>query len=63
LTTNRWSGFDRVIEYGFAAPLRALSDDLREAIFDTYADLCSAVRRRGDSGHDTLFTRCRLPGT
>jgi SAM-dependent methyltransferase len=57
------SAFDRVIDYGFAEPLRTASDDLREAIFDTYAHLYSAARRRGDSGHDTLFTRCRLPRT
>jgi SAM-dependent methyltransferase len=54
------SAFDRVIDYGFAEPLRTASDDLREAVFDTYARLYSAARRRGDSGHDTLFTRCRL---
>ena len=56
------SAFDLVIDYGFAEPLRTASDDLREAIFDTYADLYSATHRRGDSVHDTLFTRCRLPG-
>jgi SAM-dependent methyltransferase len=54
--------FDRVLDYGFAEAVRTASDDLREAIFDTYADLYSIIRRRGDSGHDTLFTRCRLPG-
>lgn len=55
------SAFDRVIDYGFVEPLRTASDDLREAVFDTYTHLYSAARRRGDSGHDTLFTRCRLP--
>jgi SAM-dependent methyltransferase len=57
------SVFDRVIEYGFAEPIRAASGLLREAIFGTYADLYSAACRRGDNGHDTLFTRCRLPGS
>jgi SAM-dependent methyltransferase len=55
------TAFDRVIDYGFAEPLRAVSDDLREAIFDTYAHLYEAARRRGDSGHETLFARCQLP--
>ena len=55
------SAFDRVIDYGFVEPLRTASDDLREAVFDTYTHLYSAARRRGDSRHDTLFTRCRLP--
>ena len=55
------SAFDRVIDYGFAEPLRAASDDLREAIFDTYAHLYAAARCRGDSGHETLFARCQLP--
>lgn len=55
------SAFDRVIDYGFAERLRAASDDLREAIFATYAHLYAAARRRGDSGHETLFTRCQLP--
>ena len=55
------SAFDRVIDYGFVEPLRTASDDLREAVFDTYTHLYSAARRRGDSGYDTLFTRCRLP--
>jgi ubiquinone/menaquinone biosynthesis C-methylase UbiE len=53
--------FDRVLDYGFAEPVRTASDDLREAVFDTYADLYSVTRRSGGSGHDTLFTRCRLP--
>jgi SAM-dependent methyltransferase len=52
--------FDWVIDYGFAEPVRTASDDLREAIFETYAELYSAARRRGDSGHDTLFTLCQL---
>jgi SAM-dependent methyltransferase len=56
------SAFDRIIDYGFAEPLRRASDDLREGIFDTYADLFLAAHGRCDSVHDTLFTRCRLPG-
>jgi ubiquinone/menaquinone biosynthesis C-methylase UbiE len=55
------SAFDWVIDYGFAEPLRTASNDLREAIFDTYADLYSAARRGGNS-YDILFTRCWLPG-
>jgi SAM-dependent methyltransferase len=57
------SAFDRVIDYGFAESLRTAADDLREAIFDTYADLYLAARSRGGSLHDTLFTRCRLAST
>jgi Protein-L-isoaspartate(D-aspartate) O-methyltransferase (PCMT) len=37
------SAFERVIDYGFAEPVRTASDDLREAIFDTYAALYSAA--------------------
>jgi SAM-dependent methyltransferase len=55
--------FDRAIDYGFAEPVRTASQDIREAIFDTYADLYSAARRRGKSGYDTLFTQCRLSGS
>jgi SAM-dependent methyltransferase len=55
------SAFDWVIDYGFAEPVRTASNALREAIFDTYADLYSAARRGGNS-YDTLFTRCWLPG-
>jgi SAM-dependent methyltransferase len=61
LDDNPRDASNMVINYGFADPVRTAPDDLREAIFDTYAKLHHAAHQAGDGVDVILFGRCQLP--
>lgn len=55
------AAFDKVLDYGFAEPLKVQPPDLRQQVFETYRTAHLAGHTAGEGRYDVLFTRCRLP--
>ncbi|MCA1671276.1 MAG: class I SAM-dependent methyltransferase [Actinobacteria bacterium] len=54
------AAFNKVLDYGFAEPLRAAPLTLREAIYASYRDAHLTHARTGQGEHAVLFTRCHF---
>ena len=52
--------FDKIIDYGFAEPLKNLPREKRQAIYFTYRGAHITERAAGGGAHTVLVTRCTV---